>query len=186
MCDAWRKATVQRAKTWMQEGVERQDVMPAGPLPITQVWLHGVPLGAMMTEAAHVPADAEQAAVGPSFGGEPVTGGVLSPTDRTRREDRAKKLARTYDAVAYVARARAGSTHPARDLAALFDYSEATARQRIAEACSLGLLTSAGPAGCELTDEAVSVIRQAYHIWPTDWLRATARAAGLELDPSGD
>jgi hypothetical protein len=96
------------------------------------------------------------------------------------------RLARTYDAITYVARVRAGSKTPARDVAAISDYSEAGARRRIAEARSLGLLTSAGVRDCELSEEAVSVIRQAYHIWPTKWLRTTARAAGLELDPEGD
>jgi hypothetical protein len=188
MCDAWRKATVQRAKKWMQEKVETPDVGHGDPLPITRVWLQRVPLGAMMTEAGRVHAETEAAPVGPSIGGVPVPGGVLSPEERTRVEDRAERLARTYDAVAYVARVRAGSTTPARDLAALSDQSEATARARIAEARSLGLLTNAGGGvtGSELTDEAVSVLRQAYHIWPTAWLRTTARAAGLELDPEED
>ncbi|MGH9251714.1 MAG: hypothetical protein ACRD0W_19665 [Acidimicrobiales bacterium] len=188
MCDAWRKATAQRAKKWMQEKVETPDVVHGDPLPITRVWLQGVPLGTMMTEAAREHAETEAAPVGPSIGSVPVPGAVMSPEDRTRLEDRAKRFARTYDAVAYVARVREGSTTPARDLAALSDYSEAIARARIAEARSLGLLTNAGAGvtGDELTDEAVSVLRQVYHIWPTTWLRTMARAAGLELDPEED
>lgn len=185
MCEAWHEATVQRARTWMQE-VETPDAVHGEPLPITRVWLRHVPLGAMMTEAAREHAEAEAAPVGPSIVGVPVPGGVPSPGDRKRFEDRARRFARTYDAITYVARVRAGSKTPARDLAAILDYSEAGARRRIAEARSLGLLTSAGAPDCELSDEAVSVIRQAYHIWPTKWLRTTARAAGLELDPEGD
>lgn len=182
MCEAWHEATVQRARKWMQE-VETPDAMHGEPLPITRVWLRDVPLGAMMTEAAREHTEAEAAPVGPSIVGVPVPGGVPSLGDRKRFEDRARRFARTYDAISYVARVRAGSKTPARDLAAISDYSEAGARRRIAEARSLGLLTSAGAPDCELSEDAVSVIRQAYHIWPTKWLRTTARAAGLELDP---
>jgi hypothetical protein len=37
----------------MQAKVEIPEVGHGGPLPITRVWLRGVPLGAMMTEAAY-------------------------------------------------------------------------------------------------------------------------------------
>jgi hypothetical protein len=186
MCEAWHEATAQRARKWMQQDAETAEEVHGEPLPITRVWLRAVPLGAMMTKAARVDAEAETAPVGPPIVGVPVPGGVPSRGDRKRFEDRAMRLARTYDAITYVARVRAGSKTPARDVAAISDYSEAGARRRIAEARSLGLLTSAGVRDCELSEEAVSVIRQAYHIWPTKWLRTTARAAGLELDPEGD
>jgi hypothetical protein len=183
MSDDLRDRTIERAEEWTEEKIETPEAVQGQPLPITRVWLQGVPLGAMMAKAARTRQERLAAPVGLSAAGVPIPHGVLLQ-EGAFIDEHMRRVARAYDAVAYVARVRAGSASPARDIAEESGQSVASVRSRIAEARKLGLLTSAGAGitGGALTDEAVSTLRHLYYVFPTKWLRETARAAGLELD----
>jgi len=165
LSEAWADETVERARTWATGSM-------GIPEPITRVWLQGVPLGAMMAEAART--DESFRAV--RWAASAHSWAKPGPT-----RERVRLLS---DALIYVARIRAGSRTPAKDLADRCGYTLATARARIADARKLGLLTSAGAGvvGGELTEEALDLLRREAQHPEHQEIRSLASAAGIELE----